>query len=198
MIRPRRLLLVPCLLLLAACSQPEPPSNVDSPEPASPTTAARTSAPSTQETASVSATLKDAKGDADSADFTSVRLDRTTDDLRVTYQLADGLPRNGAAGIFLSVSSSDGSAARQAGVKWLDGDQIAYFVYDFEKQKNLPGEVVTKGNKIIATFPLSEFAPLGDLWKWSATTSIEGEDLDDCPDQGSDPLNPKKGTLSSR
>ena len=150
------------------------------------------------ETSAASATLKDEKGDAHLADLTSVRLDRTAEDLRITYQLADGLPRNGTAGIFLSVSSSDGSAVRQAGVKWLDGDQIAYFVYDFEQQKNLPGEVVTKGNKIIAAFPLSEFAPLGEIWKWSATTSLEGEDLDDCPDQGSDPLNPKKGTLSSQ
>ena len=132
--------------------------------------------------------LKDAKGDAESFDFTSVRLDRTTEDLQVTYQLADGLPRNGTAGIFLSVSSSDGSAARQAGVKWLDGDQIAYFVYDYEKQKKLPGKVAMKGKRIIATFPLIEFAPLGNVWKWSATTSLEGEDLDDCPDQGRDPL----------
>jgi hypothetical protein len=34
--------------------------------------------------------------------------------------------------------------------------------------------------------------------EWSVATSLEGNDLDDCPDQGSDPPNPKKGTLSSQ
>jgi hypothetical protein len=158
----------------------------------------RTSAASTPEDAPASATLKDAEGDADSVDLTSVRLDRTAEDLRVTYELADGLPQSGTVGIFLSVSSSDGSEARQAGVKWIDGSQIAYFVYDFTTQKNLPGEVVTKGKKVTARFPLEEFVQLGNTWKWSATTSVEGKDVDDCPDQGTDPLNPKKGTISNR
>jgi hypothetical protein len=147
-----------------------------------------------------SATLRDPIKDAVGGDLTSVRLDRTAEQLRVTYELAAPLPRVGTTGIFLAVSNSDSSIALQAVVKWLDGDQIAYFVSDSSsaRQKNLNGDVLRNGKKIVATFPIQEFAQLGDLWKWYATTTIEGKDVDSCPDAGDDPLRPKTGRLSSR
>ena len=126
-------------------------------------------------------------------------LDRTANELRVTFTLVKPLPEAGSSGVFLNLSNPDGSVAMQTGVKWLDGAQIAYFVFDSGSaiQQNLSGEALVKGETIVATFPVDSLSPLGNLWEVQAVSSIDGKDADTAPEPGDDVLNPNRVTLGT-
>jgi hypothetical protein len=87
---------------------------------------------------------------------------------------------------------------RPAG-KWLDGELIAYFVFDSAEaqQQNLDGQPVVDGKVVTAVFPWDAVSDLGAVWNWSATTTVEGEDADYCPEPGAEVLNPKKARFPS-
>jgi hypothetical protein len=82
--------------------------------------------------------------------------------------------------------SRSGDRAFQLGVKYLDGEQIAYFVFDVggAQQQNLPGTPSLDGPVLTALFPYDAIEDLGQRWRWSAGTNVEGDDVDDCPDEG--------------
>jgi hypothetical protein len=40
------------------------------------------------------------------------------------------------------------------------------------------------GAVLTTDFPYDAMAELGKTWKWSATTNVQGDDVDDCPDEG--------------
>jgi hypothetical protein len=86
----------------------------------------------------------------------------------------------------------------QLGVKFLGGKQIAHFTFDFgsAQQQNVTGAVSLAGTMLAAEFPYDAVAGLGETWKWSATTNVQGDDVDNCPDEGPDSLNPR--TVSFR
>jgi hypothetical protein len=171
------------------------------PQPVATTPSASLTSPSASgQIEPASASGKDPRGDGAKGDITSVKLDRTDTALNLTVTLVKRLPTNGASGVFVNLSSVDGDVAMQAGVKWADGAQIAYFVFDSAstKQKNLPGRATVSGNIIKATFPVADLADLGNVWKWQVVTSVDGQDADSCPDPGDDPiLNPVRGRLPS-
>jgi hypothetical protein len=63
---------------------------------------------------------------------------------------------------------------------------MSYSVFDVGKaqQQNLKGQPVVDNETVIATFPWDAVSDLGAVWNWNAGTSVEGDDADDCPNQG--------------
>jgi len=141
------------------------------------------------------ATCKDSPSDAqiDAGELRQVDLQHQGDELKATFKLAHSIPQTGTFGTYLGVSNADGSKARQLGVKWLDGKLMSYFVFDVGKgpQQNLEGEPVVDNKTVIALFPWDAVSDLGAVWNWDASTSVEGDDADYCPEPGTDWRNPK-------
>jgi hypothetical protein len=96
-------------------------------------------------------------------------------------------------------SSPSGDRALQFGVKFQDGAQVAHYVFDAGSadQQNLPGAASLAGSVLTTDFPYGALAELGKTWKWSATTNVQGDDVDDCPDEGDDALNPRTVSFPS-
>jgi hypothetical protein len=90
------------------------------------------------------------------------------------------------------VSSVDGSAAGQLGVKYEGGQQIGYFTFDGSRQSNLRGEAVATATSVTGTFPLDQLTRYGQPFEWQAVTSVSGKDTDVCPEPGPDYLNPNR------
>jgi hypothetical protein len=143
------------------------------------------------------ASCTDAPGDGGPADITAVKLVEGGEGLRATFTLAAPLDTStGTALLSLMVSSQDGETARQLGAKWIDG-QAQVFVFDSGTAQNEYVDVppVVDGNTIHVTFPRSAIVGLGGTWRWGATTSVDGTDVDDCPEPGDDVLNPPRQTF---
>jgi hypothetical protein len=136
----------------------------------------------------------DGKGQGD---LTRVRL--TSDGRSLTAAFATKSPVTSTDTVLYSIDAwnKDGSQGYQLGVKYLNGQQIAYFVFDqvAGKQVNLDGMAKIDGSTVTAKFPIRETEALGDSFKWSATLSVEGDDVDRCPEPGEDVLNPKTSTF---
>jgi hypothetical protein len=143
------------------------------------------------------ASCTDAAGDGGPADLTTVELVEGGEGLRATFTLAAPLNTStGTALLSLMVSSQDGETARQLGAKWIDG-QAEVFVFDSGTAQNEYVDVppVVDGSTVNVTFPRSAIEGLGDTWRWGATASVTGTDVDDCPEPGDDVLNPARQTF---
>lgn len=81
-------------------------------------------------------------------------------------------------GFYASVFDANGNGG-QMGVKYLDGDQIAYFS-DADGTGNLSGEAVVNGTEVTATFPQPGFK----IAKWNAAYTLAGSDVGKCPSDG--------------
>ncbi len=83
------------------------------------------------------------------------------------------------------VYDEGGETGGQLGMKFLDGEQIGYYVFGSEaaEQANLDGEVDVSGNRVTGSFPVDDLGPLGQtgVGMWSASLSINGEDVGMCP-----------------
>jgi hypothetical protein len=132
----------------------------------------------------------DPKADGGGLDLTGVSLRRNGSNLEVTWSVTTSEISSGTAGFYVNVASADGSAADQLGVKYLDGRQVGYFVSG-EANVNVAGEAARSKRTIMGLFPMNELQRYGRNFKWSATTTRDGNDMDACPDPGSDVLNPK-------
>jgi hypothetical protein len=90
-------------------------------------------------------------------------------------------------------ASPSGDQALQLGVRFQDGKQTTQYVFNVgsAEQQNLPTDASLAGTVLTARFPFGTVAELGKSWKWSATTNAGGDDVDDCPDEGDDALNPR-------
>ena len=105
----------------------------------------------------------------------------------------------GTATALVTVSDAAGDKIRQLGVQWSDGQLIGHFVYDLESatQTNLEDQPTVDGETISARYPWNAVADLGDSWKWQAVTTLNGNDVDSCPNIGRDSMNPKKARFPS-
>jgi hypothetical protein len=146
------------------------------------------------------ATCRDKAGDGKPADIRSVALSHVDDRLVIRFELTARPPTAGTALWVINAASPSGGRALQLGVKFLDGKQIAHFTFDFgsAQQQNLTGAVSLAGTVLTAEFPYDAVAGLGETWKWSATTNVQGDDVDDCPDEGVDSLNPRTESFPTR
>jgi hypothetical protein len=199
--------LVPVLAVaLSACTGGQvtsPSASISSSVPPLSTTSTSSSSASVSASpvSGHTASCKDSSADAeiDAGEVRRVVLEHQGDALKVTFKLADSFPETGTFTVLLSVTNTDGSASRQLGAKWLDGELIAYFVFDSAEaqQQNLDGQPVVDGKVVTALFPWDAVSDLGAVWNWSATTTVEGEDADYCPEPGAELLNPKKARFPS-
>ncbi|MDB5963493.1 MAG: hypothetical protein JWP59_4787 [Massilia sp.] len=111
-------------------------------------------------------------------------LEQTSDGLVMTFA---GLPVPDTGTALYSVSAYDaaGEQGGQFGVKYQDGEQIAFFVFDFGtvEQTNLDGEAETSTDGITATAADADLGPLSgvEVGSWSATYNVNGNDVGTCP-----------------
>jgi hypothetical protein len=141
------------------------------------------------------AVCQDARGDGTKAqDLTKVVLVSDGRELTITYMTSRPMPTNDTVLYAITAWSADGNAGYQLGVKYLDGRQIAYFVADLvaANQVNLDGDPQVSGTTVTATFPMDEIRGLGVQFDWAAVVTGAGTDIDFCPDEGDDILNPKQ------
>ena len=183
-------------LALGACSTSA--STPSSPAPASSRTISRPPPTSTPKATAASQApagnaCDDPAGDGGPGDISNVSLSKVGNNLRVVWTVKSW-PKADQAGFYVNVSSADGSAAGQLGVKFLDGRRIGYFAFNSgtAKNVNLPGEPVVTATSVTATFPMAELSPYGTQFEWQAVTTGSGQDVDFCPDKGNDSLNPNQ------
>lgn len=113
-----------------------------------------------------------------------VTLEDAGDALTVTFT-GQPITKSGTALYVATVWDEAGEVGRQLGAKYLDGKQIAYFVFDFDtsEQTNLDGSPEVSGKTIDGTFPASALGDLdpGDVASWSAAFNVNGDDVGTCP-----------------
>lgn len=113
-----------------------------------------------------------------------VTLEDTGDALVMTF---DGQAITKAGTVLYSVMAWDeaGEVGKQLGVKYLDGEQIGYFVYDSgdSNQTNLDGSAEVAGNTVRGTFPADSLDNLkpSEVASWSASFNVNGDDVAMCP-----------------
>ena len=178
-------------VVLAACAS----SSASSGAPAS----GAVDVPATVPAPAAKAECTDASNDAKSGDITQVELQRDGEQLSATFHLRRALPGAGTASTVVTVSNAAGDKIRLLGVQWLEGQLIGHFVFDFQgaMQTNLEDQPTVDGKTISARYPWSAVADLGDSWKWQAVTTLNGNDVDSCPNIGRDSMNPKKARFPS-
>lgn len=165
-------------------------------EPSSPASSSPMSTETTPGTGSSqqarAVTCNDPPGDGRPLDISAVKLAHVGDHLVVNFTTTTTPPSSGTTLWSLQVASASGDKAGQLGVKFLDGRQIAHFVFDLgtAKQTNLEGGTTVAGKTLTASFPYAAVTSLGLNWTWRAETSVDGLDVDACPQEGDDPLNP--------
>lgn len=125
---------------------------------------------------------KDGLNEGGAIDLAGAQVKRNGDVLNVTWNLTDGPPEAGTVLYSMTLVPDDGSGSRQYGVKYEDGKQVAYFVFDSAtgKQQNVEDEAyLYDGDLQAAKFPLDG---LPASFRYSVAATLEGEDVDRCPD----------------
>lgn len=121
--------------------------------------------------------------------LTFTRLVRTNNGLLVEWETNRPMPPSGDV-LYVVDAFDEGDVFLQLGVEYLDGAQIAFYVFDSTAayQTNLDGGAVRNGNRIEAIFPQDEIADLKGRFRWLSALSVRGDDVT-CPAQrSSDPL----------
>ena len=168
-----------CCLLLVACAggQSSPatagrvaasPSQVEAPD-ASPSSGAGS-------TATASPGCEDPSGDSTGAlDLTSVAVDASDSEVFFVYTYGGTLPATG------SVLFSTQSGSKQYGYKVVDGEKSSNFIFDSvtSKQKSVETEAQVTPTEATVTFARND-VDIDDLAGGTATTSVDGQDNDEC------------------
>lgn len=129
---------------------------------------------------------KDVAGDSASktVDLDQVRLLSDGSLMFVTFTTAANVPTTGTVLYSVTAWSSDGKTGYQLGSKFQNGKEIANFVYNLttNKQENITNGAVAADNTVTTRYPLAKLAGLGDTFGWSGTVTVDGTDVDRCPD----------------
>lgn len=111
-------------------------------------------------------------------------LEQSEDGLTMTFK---GLPvpKSGTALYSVSPYDAAGETGGQFGVKFQNGEQIAFFVFDFGSaaQTNLDGEADVSGDTVSAIASDADLGPLSgvEVGSWSAAYNVNGNDVGVCP-----------------
>lgn len=117
-------------------------------------------------------------------------LEQTADGLTMTFK---GVPVTSSGTALYSVSPYDAAGERggQFGVKFHNGKQIAFFVFDFgsAEQTNLDSNADVSGDTVTASASDADLGPLSgvEVGSWSAAYTVNGNEVGVCPG-GIDPL----------
>lgn len=113
-----------------------------------------------------------------------VSLKYTSEGFDLTFT-GQPVPPSGTALYSATVFDRTGEHGVQLGIKYLDGEQIGYFVFSFDtsEQTNLDGAASVSGSTVSASFPASDLGPFRETEpaSWSAAFSVEGRDVGECP-----------------
>ena len=69
----------------------------------------------------------------------------------------------------------------QLGVKYDDGRQVAYFVYNFRKQENISGSATHDAKSVVGSFPDKYMPDVGNFFGWNSALNVGGDDVSRCP-----------------
>lgn len=131
----------------------------------------------------VESICKDSTKDGDGGvDLKKARLLSDGSLLFVEYTLSGDLPVDGTVLYSVTAWSMDGKTGYQLGTKFQGGEEIANFVFDkgTATQKNITNGAVAVDGEVNVRYPLGDLTELGDGFKWTATVTVEGTDVDDC------------------
>ena len=128
----------------------------------------------------------DAVGDSASTaiDLEEIRLISDGQLMFLTFSAGADLPATGTVLFSATVWSDDGNTGYQMGTKFQNGQEIGNFVYDMttSQQKNITNGAVAADKQVSVRYPLAELEGLGESFTWSGAVSVEGTDVDRCPD----------------
>lgn len=174
------------LLSLTACGSTEAePANEAAPITTSAATQAATPTKDAAEGESeiLESICEDARGDGET-DLHSARLLSDGTLMFLTYELEDDVPSSGTVLYSVTAWNDAGDAGYQIGTKFQNGQEIANFVYDMtaSEQENITNGAVHADGQVSTRYPLDSLSGLGDSFTWSATVTVDGKDVDRCPD----------------
>ena len=129
---------------------------------------------------------KDAVGDSKSkgVDIDQVRLLSDGSLMFITFTTAANVPLTGTVLYSATAWSPDGKTGYQIGAKFQNGKELANFVFNLttNKQENITNGAVAADKTVSTRYPLSKLSGLGDSFGWSGTVTVDGVDVDRCPD----------------
>ena len=122
--------------------------------------------------------------------LTSTSLWRSTSGLHAIWKTNRSMPTTGTVLYVIDASDDSGNVSLNLGVKYLDGSQIAYYVFDFDSayQTDLEGYATQQGNRVEAFFPQDAIADLEGRFMWRSVLNVRGDDVDSCPAGGDLPF----------
>lgn len=113
-----------------------------------------------------------------------ITLSYTDDGFDLAFK-GQPVPTKGTALYSATVFDMTGEYGSQLGMKFLNGKQIAYFVFSMDtyEQANLDGTAIVNGDTVSGTFPADDLGQLAEAGpaSWSAALNIEGRDVGECP-----------------
>ncbi|MEW1981223.1 hypothetical protein AB0333_09885 [Citricoccus sp. NPDC079358] len=133
----------------------------------------------------VESVCEDAAGDGDgAADLETVTLLSDEDLLSITYEVPEDLPSTGTVLYSVTARSPDWDTGYQIGTKFQGDVEIANYIFSFgsSSQKNLDNGTIAVAGEINARYPLKDLEGLGEEFTWSAAITVDGTDVDRCPD----------------
>jgi hypothetical protein len=115
-----------------------------------------------------------------SATLTAATLKRREKAVTLTWTVAGDMPTLGTWLLSTTLVGGENGPVHQFGVKFLDGNFIAAFIFDHVKayQHNFIEVSPTRvGDKWTAVFPVVE-AEVASSGRWTATPNLDGDDVD--------------------
>lgn len=97
--------------------------------------------------------------------LTAVTVFEGNGSVLVKYELSGPVPQEETFLVGIHGKSQDGKTLRQFGIKFLDGERAAYFVFDHNaaKQENFDYIRATEDeHQILTPYPAAHFSELGD------------------------------------
>lgn len=128
---------------------------------------------------------KDAGGDSSSqaADLDQVRLLSDGKLMFVEFTTLDEVAVTGTVLYSVTAWSPDGKTGYQIGAQFQNGREVSNFVYNLttSKQENITNGAVAADKEVSTRYPLAKLSGLGDTFAWSGTFTVDGKDVDRCP-----------------
>jgi hypothetical protein len=129
------------------------------------------------------------KDGVDGVDLKSARLLSDGSLLFVEYELASDIPASGRILFSVMASSPDGETSYQIGTSVTDGAESSNFIFNLgtATQYNITNRASINEETVAVRYPLGDLEGLQEGFRWAATVSVDGDDVDRCPaDDGMD------------
>lgn len=173
-------------LALTGCGTVADTKPVQATSPGPSTALVTTSATPSAKTKIGESICKDAAGDSKSksVDLDQVRLLSDGSLMFVVFTTVADVPTTGTVLYSVTAWSPDGKTGYQIGAKFQNGREIANFVFNLttSKQENITNGAVAADKTVSTRYPLAKLSGLGDTFGWSGTVTVDGADVDRCPD----------------